>query len=89
MNEEDMRARGLGKYDLIDVTSFAKDGSTRSVGGYRVAESKFVRRQLTVGTHMEITSRANTCRHSWLRPLNRSDGGLGCAGSPSSQFSTT
>jgi anaerobic selenocysteine-containing dehydrogenase len=35
MNEEDMRERGLGKYDLIDVTSFAKDGSTRSVRGYR------------------------------------------------------
>jgi molybdopterin-dependent oxidoreductase alpha subunit len=34
MNEEDMRERGLGKYDLIDVTSFAKDGSTRSVRGY-------------------------------------------------------
>src|ERR1700736_2921803 len=35
MNEEDMRERGVGKYDLIDVTSFAKDGSTRSVRGYR------------------------------------------------------
>jgi len=35
MNEEDMRERGLGKYDLIDMTSFAKDGSTRSVRGYR------------------------------------------------------
>ena len=35
MNEDDMRERGLLKYDLIDVTSFAKDGSTRSVSGHR------------------------------------------------------
>jgi hypothetical protein len=30
-----MRDRGFDKYDLIDVTSFAKDGTTRSVRGYR------------------------------------------------------
>lgn len=36
MNEQDMRDRGLGRYDLVDLTSFAKDGSTRSVRGYRV-----------------------------------------------------
>jgi len=35
MNEDDMKERGLRKYDLIDVTSFAKDGSTRVVRGYR------------------------------------------------------
>jgi anaerobic selenocysteine-containing dehydrogenase len=35
MNHDDMRERGLAKYDLVDVTSFAKDGSTRSVRGYR------------------------------------------------------
>ncbi|MDG3004341.1 FdhF/YdeP family oxidoreductase [Paludisphaera mucosa] len=35
MNADDMRERGLAKYDLIDVTSFAKDGSTRAVRGYR------------------------------------------------------
>jgi molybdopterin-dependent oxidoreductase alpha subunit len=35
MNEDDMRERGLGEFALIDVTSFAKDGSTRSVRGYR------------------------------------------------------
>jgi anaerobic selenocysteine-containing dehydrogenase len=35
MNKEDMRERGLRKYDLIDVTSFAKDASTRNVRGYR------------------------------------------------------
>ena len=36
MNAEDMRDRGLEEFDLIDITSFARDGSTRSVYGYRV-----------------------------------------------------
>jgi molybdopterin-dependent oxidoreductase alpha subunit len=35
MNAEDMRERGLAEFDLIDITSFARDGSTRSVYGYR------------------------------------------------------
>jgi molybdopterin-dependent oxidoreductase alpha subunit len=35
MNVEDMRDRGLDEFDLIDITSFARDGSTRSVYGYR------------------------------------------------------
>jgi anaerobic selenocysteine-containing dehydrogenase len=35
MNKDDMKDRGLNKYDLVDVTSFAKDGSTRYVRGYR------------------------------------------------------
>lgn len=35
MNDDDMRDRGLDRYDLVDLTSFAKDGSTRSVRGYR------------------------------------------------------
>ena len=35
LNEDDMQERGLSKYDLIDVTSFAKDGSKRGVRGYR------------------------------------------------------
>jgi hypothetical protein len=35
MNEDDMRERGLEESALIDITSFAKDGSTRSVFGYR------------------------------------------------------
>ena len=35
MNAEDLRERGLAKYDLVDITSYAKDGSTRSVRGYR------------------------------------------------------
>ena len=36
MNPEDLRQRGLKKYDLVDIKSFAKDGSMRQVFGYRV-----------------------------------------------------
>jgi anaerobic selenocysteine-containing dehydrogenase len=35
MSADDMRDRGLKEFDLIDITSFARDGSTRSVYGYR------------------------------------------------------
>jgi molybdopterin-dependent oxidoreductase alpha subunit len=35
MNDDDMRARGIDQFDLIDVTSFSKDGSQRAVYGYR------------------------------------------------------
>jgi hypothetical protein len=35
MNAVEMRERGLDEFDLIDITSFARDGSTRSVYGYR------------------------------------------------------
>ncbi|MER7922454.1 FdhF/YdeP family oxidoreductase [Streptomyces sp. NPDC096057] len=36
MNLKDMDARGLVEFDLIDITSHARDGSTREVYGYRV-----------------------------------------------------
>jgi anaerobic selenocysteine-containing dehydrogenase len=35
MNEADMRERGLGEFDLVDITSFSRDGSQRAVYGYR------------------------------------------------------
>jgi molybdopterin-dependent oxidoreductase alpha subunit len=35
MNEDDMKARGLGEFDLIDITSFSRDGTRRTVYGYR------------------------------------------------------
>jgi molybdopterin-dependent oxidoreductase alpha subunit len=35
MNEDDMRERALGEFDLVDVTSFSKDGTERTVHGYR------------------------------------------------------
>jgi anaerobic selenocysteine-containing dehydrogenase len=34
MNRADMDAHGLAEYDLIDITSHARDGSTRAVYGY-------------------------------------------------------
>jgi molybdopterin-dependent oxidoreductase alpha subunit len=35
MNENDMRDRGLEDFNLVDVTSFSKDGTERRVQGYR------------------------------------------------------
>jgi molybdopterin-dependent oxidoreductase alpha subunit len=35
MNEEDIRERGLDEFDLVDITSFSRDGSQRTVHGYR------------------------------------------------------
>jgi molybdopterin-dependent oxidoreductase alpha subunit len=35
MNEEDMNERGLKEFDLIDIKSFAKDGTTRSASAFR------------------------------------------------------
>jgi molybdopterin-dependent oxidoreductase alpha subunit len=35
MNEDDMRERGLDEFDLVDVTSFSRDGTQRTVHGYR------------------------------------------------------
>ena len=35
MNENDMRDRGIEQFDLVDVKSFSKDGTERSVHGYR------------------------------------------------------
>ncbi|RDI13068.1 molybdopterin-dependent oxidoreductase alpha subunit [Rhodococcus sp. AG1013] len=34
MNADDMRERGIGKFDDVDITSIARDGSTRSLHGY-------------------------------------------------------
>ncbi|MFC3738685.1 FdhF/YdeP family oxidoreductase [Paractinoplanes deccanensis] len=35
MNRDDMRRLGIAEFDRVDVTSYAKDGSTRGVYGYR------------------------------------------------------
>ncbi|MFI9558037.1 FdhF/YdeP family oxidoreductase [Nonomuraea endophytica] len=34
MNADDMRERGIGQFDPVDITSTARDGSTRSLRGY-------------------------------------------------------
>ena len=36
MNEQDMRERGLTEFDDVDITSTARDGSTRSLHRYKV-----------------------------------------------------
>lgn len=36
MNADDMRERGLGEFDEVDITSIAKDGSTRCLRRYKV-----------------------------------------------------
>jgi anaerobic selenocysteine-containing dehydrogenase len=43
MNEEDMRDRGLDEFELIDITSFSKDGSTRTAHGYRAVRFEIPR----------------------------------------------
>ena len=35
MNSGDMQDRGLDEFDLVDITSFSRDGSRRTVYGYR------------------------------------------------------
>jgi len=34
MNADDMGERGIGTFDLVDITSHARDGSTRTLRGY-------------------------------------------------------
>jgi anaerobic selenocysteine-containing dehydrogenase len=36
MNGDDMRDRGLNEFDLVDITSYSRDGTNRTVYGYRV-----------------------------------------------------
>ncbi len=36
MNAEDMRERGLSEFDEVDITSIARDGSTRKLNRYKV-----------------------------------------------------
>lgn len=38
MNEDDMLAYGLAQFDPVRITSFAKDGSTRSVSSFRAVK---------------------------------------------------
>ena len=35
MNDDDMRSRGLEEFDLVDITSYSRDGTQRTVYGYR------------------------------------------------------
>jgi hypothetical protein len=42
-NDGDMRNRDLEGFDLVDITSFSKDGSTRAVYGYRAVRYEIPR----------------------------------------------
>jgi len=44
MNEDDMKERGLDEFDLIDITSFSRDCTTRTVYGYRAVRYEIPRR---------------------------------------------
>jgi molybdopterin-dependent oxidoreductase alpha subunit len=44
MNEDDMRDRGIDEFGLVDVKSFSRDGTTRSVYGYRAVRYELPRR---------------------------------------------
>jgi molybdopterin-dependent oxidoreductase alpha subunit len=60
MHDDDMRARGLEDFDLIDVTSFSRDGSTRTVYGYRA-----VRYEIAVGNAAGYMPELNVlCGHA-------------------------
>lgn len=43
MNADDMKDRGLDEFDLIDVRSFSRDGTTRAVYGYRAVSHSLPR----------------------------------------------
>jgi anaerobic selenocysteine-containing dehydrogenase len=43
MNSDDMRDRGLDEFDLVDITSYSRDGSRRAVYGYRAVRYEIPR----------------------------------------------
>ena len=43
MNSGDMKDRGLGEFDLVDITSFSRDGSRRTVYCYRAVRYEIPR----------------------------------------------
>ena len=43
MNEDDMHDRGLEEFDLVDITSFSRDGTQRTVHGYRAVRYEIPR----------------------------------------------
>jgi molybdopterin-dependent oxidoreductase alpha subunit len=53
MNDDDMRDRGLDEFDLVDITSFSRDGTTRQVHGYRAVRFE-IPRGCTVGYMPEL-----------------------------------
>ena len=56
MNRDDMRERGLAEFDLVDITSFAKDGTDARVHGYRA-----IAYDIPPGQRRRATCRSSTC----------------------------
>jgi anaerobic selenocysteine-containing dehydrogenase len=63
MNDGDMRDRGLAEFDLVDVTSFSRDGSTRAVYGYRAVKYE-VPRGCAAGYMPELNVLCGIADHS-------------------------
>ena len=53
MNDDDMRERGLEEFDLIDITSYSRDGTQRNVYGYRAVRYE-IPRSCTAGYMPEL-----------------------------------
>ena len=43
LNADDMRDRGLGEFDLVDITSISRDGTRRTAYGYRAVTNDLPR----------------------------------------------
>jgi anaerobic selenocysteine-containing dehydrogenase len=67
MNPGDMRDRGLDEFDLIDITSFSRDGTTRAVYGYRAVRYD-IARGCAAGYMPELNVLCGIADHSTLRP---------------------
>jgi hypothetical protein len=67
MNPDDMRDRGLDEFDLIDITSFSRDGTTRAVYGYRAVRYD-IARGCAAGYMPELNVLCGIADHSTLRP---------------------
>jgi hypothetical protein len=71
MNHADMTERGIDEFDLIDITSFARDGSTRSVYGHRPSPTTTSRPAASAATCPNSTSCARSATTASRAPNHR------------------
>ncbi|SOB81195.1 oxidoreductase alpha (molybdopterin) subunit [Streptomyces sp. 1331.2] len=57
LNKDDMRERGIDEFDRVDVTSTARDGSTRSVTGYLAVPYDIPRGRVHAGDERAVRDR--------------------------------
>lgn len=57
MNFDDMFDRGLDEFDLVDITSFSRDGTTRAVYGYRAVRYDIPRGRVHAGAERPVRHR--------------------------------